>query len=107
MPRPDRPQIHQEFADIARLLGECSANRFGWCAVKQVAVVLHHRATTGGIDDDGIDAFGLEGGAILLCEAASGWGLAGVVMEGTAADLGRRDPDFATVLLQNPGSGYG
>ena len=72
---------------------------------EQVRVVLEHRAAAGGVDDDGVELVGVEGGDVLPGQGQGGRLDARVIVDGAAAGLRRRDDDLAAVLLEDAGGG--
>ncbi len=100
--RGDRAELDQELGDVADLGDEC-LGRLGVAGREEVGVVLEHRPAAGGVDDDGVEAVGVEGGDVPAGEVQRRALDARMVVDRPAAALPRRDDDLAAVGLEDPG----
>ena len=96
----DWPEFHEKFGDVADLGDEFLC---GLIVRKEVSVILEHRAAAGGVDDDGVEAVGVEGLQVRSGEIERGGFRAGMIMDRAAAALRSGRDDFAAVGLEDSG----
>lgn len=103
--RRDRPQLGQELAHIAHLLGKSAHPRLLGLWNREVTIVLEHRAAPRHIDDHRVDLVDVKDIGVLDGTLGRRFFRAGVIMNRAAAGLPARDHDVAAVLLQHAGGG--
>ena len=97
-----RPEGDEELGDVLDL-GDEPGGLIVLGGGEHVGIVLEHRAAAGRVDDDRVEAVGVEGRHVPPRQGECRLLDAGVIVDGTAADLSARDHDLAAVLLKHPG----
>jgi len=100
----DEAELVEEFVAVADFRGEELASGL-LTVVTMVTIVFEHGTAAGDVDDDGIDAAGVESCGVFVGHFACGGAAAGVEMDRTATGLILRNDDVASILLEDAGGG--